>query len=244
MRTLIVDDEEPARMRLAALLAGIDGIELVGEADNGLAALEFAARENPDLVFLDIRMPGMDGLETARHLGSFDPVPALIFCTALDQHALAAFDANASDYLVKPIRIERLQAALAKVRRLTGPLLRKVENDAAPGRRRGHLCARLRGNLILVPIADIDYLVAEDRYVVVHHSNGELLIEESLKALEQEFEQLFVRIHRGCLVARDRLAGLTRAADGRVFARVADRSEALEVSRRNLPAVRKLVRSL
>lgn len=243
MRVLIVDDEVPARARLGALLAEIGGIDVVGEADNGVAALDVAARVNPDLLLLDIRMPGMDGLETARHLGAFDSPPAIIFCTAFDDHALAAFDANAIDYVVKPIRIERLQTALAKVRVPGGSALRAAQQGAAM-QRRTHLCARLRGNLVLVPIAEIDYLVAEDRYVVVHHRKGELLIEESLKALEEEFDARLVRIHRNCLVARARLAGLERDSDGRVVARVVDRAETLEVSRRNLPALRRLVRGL
>lgn len=244
MKALVVDDEHLARERLAALLAEIDGVELAGEAANGLDALEAVGRLKPDLVLLDIRMPVMDGLEAARHLGALELPPAVIFCTAYEDHALAAFEANAVDYLVKPIRVERLRAAIGKAQRLSGTTLRKLEGTSEPGRRRSHLCARVRGSLVLVAVGDIDYLLAEDKYVVVHHSKGEVLIEEPLTALEEEFGERFVRIHRNCLVALEKLAGLDRAPDGRVLARIAGVTQPLEVSRRNLPALRKLVRSL
>ena len=244
MKVLVVDDEPLARARLVAMLADVDGVAVVGEAGNGREALEAAARLRPDLVLLDILMPVMDGLEAARHLGELERPPSVIFCTAFEDHALAAFEANAVDYLVKPVRSERLQAALAKARRWSGPEVRAVERSMEPGRKRTHLCARVRGSLVLVPIAEIDYLLAEDKYVIVHHAKGEVLIEEPLKALEDEFEGRFVRIHRNCLVALTKLAGLTRASDGRLLANVQGVTAELEVSRRNLPALRKLVRTL
>ena len=244
MKALVVDDEPLARERLAALIGEIAGVEVAGEATNGVEALEAAARLKPDVVLLDIRMPVMDGLEVARHLDAIESPPAVIFCTAYQDHALEAFEANAVDYLVKPIRAERLGAALAKAQRLNGAVVRRVESSAEPGRRRSHLCARVRGSLVLVAVGDIDYLLAEDKYVVVHHARGEVLIEEPLTQLEDEFGDRFVRIHRNCLVALAKLAGLERTPDGRVFARIAGVAAPLEVSRRNLPALRKLVRSL
>lgn len=245
MRALIVDDEPLARERLRAMLGEIPAIEVIGEAADGLAALDVVEREQPDLIFLDIRMPRMDGLEAARHLGRFEDAPAIVFCTAYDDHAVAAFDANAVDYLLKPIRDERLRAAIERVTRFNRERLRAVEQAVSGERReRGHLCARVRGNLVLVPIADINYLLAEDKYVIVHHAAGEVLIEEPLKALETEFAERFVRIHRNCLVAIDKLAGLIRMPDGRVMAKIEQVATPLEVSRRNLPGVRKMVRSL
>jgi two-component system response regulator AlgR len=189
-------------------------------------------------------MPLMDGLEAARHLSQFEHPPALIFCTAYDEHALAAFDAGAVDYLVKPVRLERLRGALERARRFGAAELDKLRSAAGASVQRGHLCARVRGNLVLVAVSDIHYLLAEDKYVVVHHAKGEVLIEEALKALEDEFGDRFVRIHRNCLVARDRLTGLTRAADGAIYAQLEGSTATLEVSRRNLPGLRKLVRSL
>ena len=239
MKTLIVDDEPPARARMASLLAQLGDIDIVGEAADGRSAVELAARLGADLVLLDINMPSMDGLEAARHLAELAPAPAVIFCTAYDEHALAAFDAIAVDYLVKPIRIERLQAAIARARRYGSTTVAALQPAAHA---RTHLCARVRGNLVMLPVVDIIYLMAEDKYVRALHARGELLIEESLKALESEFEQRFVRIHRNCLVAKQRLSALERAADERVFVRLIDCTEQLEVSRRCLPAVRKFVK--
>ncbi|MGA9332927.1 MAG: LytTR family DNA-binding domain-containing protein [Rudaea sp.] len=244
MKALIVDDEPLARERLETLLRDCDDVEIVGHAGDGRAAVEAAARLAPDLVLLDIRMPVMDGLEAARHLTRLDDAPAIILCTAYDEHALAAFDAGAIDYLVKPVRLERLKAALERARRYASTEIERIESNAATSRQRTHLCARVRGNLVLVPVADILYLQAEDKYVVVHHSSGEVLIEETLKSLETEFQEQFVRIHRNCLVARRRLSGLVRGADGAVFVNLENSPASLEVSRRNLPALRKLVRSL
>jgi two-component system response regulator AlgR len=244
MKALIVDDEGPARERLAALLRECENVEIVGEATNGREAVEAFARLSPELILLDIRMPVMDGLEAARHIATFESPPAVIFCTAFDGHALAAFEANAVDYLVKPIRLDRLRAAITRAHRFSGSALAKAEDAGGGARRRSHLCARVRGNLQLVPISDVLYLLAEDKYVVVHHTKGEVLIEEALKTLETEFADYFVRIHRNCLVARDRIGGLTRSADGRIFAQVDGASAPLEISRRNLPGLRKLVRNL
>lgn len=242
MKALIVDDEPPARARMASLLAELGGIELLGEAGDGRSAVEMAAQLAPDLVLLDINMPLMSGLETARHLGALDPAPAVIFCTAYDEHALAAFEANAIDYLVKPIRLERLQAAVARARRYSGATMATLQSASPQPMRRTHLCARVRGNLVMVPVADIVYLIAEDKYVRVRHQRGEVLVEESLKTLEAEFDDRFVRIHRNCLVAKHRLAGLVRTPDERIFVRLVDSAEHLEVSRRNLPSLRKFVK--
>jgi len=244
VKALIVDDEALARERLVDLLADIGSIEVVGEARDGREAIEAVERLRPDLVLLDIRMPRMDGLEAARHLGAFEHAPALIFCTAYDDHALAAFDANAVDYLLKPIRAERLRAAIERAGRFSREALHGIDREESGQRERSHLCARVRGNLVLVPIVEIDFLLAEDKYVIVHHAGGEVLIEEPLKALEVEFGDRFVRIHRNCLVALDKLAGLTRTVDGRVLAKLERVGTELEVSRRNLPALRKLVRTL
>ena len=242
MKVVIADDEPLARERLRALLAAQDGVELVAEVGDGHAALHAAAEHGADLVLLDIAMPGIDGLEAARHLAAFDPRPAVVFCTAYDAHALSAFEAAAVDYLVKPVRPERLQAALERARTFT--LGREREDPEAGSGQRTHLCARLRGSLRLIPIEDVHYLQAEEKYVVVHHARGEDLIEESLKSLESEFGERFLRIHRNCLVSRHALAELRRGHDGqaRVLLRGVDTQ--LDVSRRCVAQVREAIRRL
>jgi len=244
MRAFVVDDEPPARARLASLLEECGGVEIVGEAGDGRTAVEVAARLKPDLVLLDIRMPLMSGLEAARHLSGIEPAPAVIFCTAYDEHALAAFDANAIDYLVKPIRLERLQSALTRARRYSSGAMARVQHESVAASARTHLCARVRGNLLLVPVGEIEYLLAEDKYTVVHHAHGEVLIEEPLKALESEFGERFVRIHRNCLVARHEIVELKRAPDGHVQAILRHGKQPLEVSRRCVSTLRDTVKHL
>jgi two-component system response regulator AlgR len=246
MKIIIADDEPLARERLAALLADVPGAEIVGQAENGRQAIELASDKHADIVLLDIAMPDLDGLEAARHLSQLESPPAVIFCTAYDAHALAAFEASAVDYLVKPVRRERLHAALERAQRYNGdrkPNGADADATLEPARRT-HLCARMRGSLKLVAVTDVLYFLAEDKYVVVRYEGGEVLVEESLKALETEFEDRFVRIHRNCLVAIERLAGLRRGTDGRVYADVRGIAQPLEVSRRNLPGLRKLVKTL
>lgn len=244
MRVLIADDEPLARQRLRDLLDDIGGHEIVGEAANGREACEVADAEGADLVLLDIAMPLLDGLEAAHHLSRFDPAPAVVFCTAYDKHALAAFEARAVDYLVKPIRRERLVEALERARRYTGDRADALEEALPEAQRRSHLCARLRGSLRLIPLEDVRFLQAEEKYVVVHHKRGEDLIEDSLKSLEEEFGDRFLRIHRNCLVARDQLQELRRDNDGRVFVKLHTGDDLLEVSRRAVPTLRHLVRML
>ena len=242
MRVLIADDEPLARERLRDLLAAMPGIELVAEAGDGREALHACAEHNPDLVLLDISMPGIDGLETARHLAAFEPRPAVVFCTAFDAHALSAFEAEAIDYLVKPVRPERLAAALERARTFAAGRVHAAEPRHE--QHRTHLCARLRGSLRLIPIEDVHYLQAEEKYVVVHHARGEDLIEESLKSLEEEFADRFVRIHRNCLVARHEIIELKRAADGHVQAVLRHGAHPLEVSRRCVAGLRDTVKHL
>jgi two-component system response regulator AlgR len=244
MRLLLVDDEPLARQRLAALVAELGGHEIAGQAGNGREAVELAEELAPDVVLLDIQMPVMDGLEAARHLAGMPQPPAVVFCTAFDQHALAAFEAAAVDYLVKPVRLERLGEALERARRQRSSTPAPLPETVHQGRRRSHLSARLRGSLRLIPIDEIRYLQAEEKYVVVHHSRGEDLIEESLKSLESEFADRFIRIHRNCLVASEEFAELRRGADGQVHAVLRSGGNPLEVSRRCLPVLRERLKHL
>lgn len=242
MKVVIADDEPLARERLRTLLAAQEGVELVAEVGDGHAALHAVAEHDADLVLLDIAMPGIDGLEAARHLSAFESRPAVVFCTAYDAHALSAFEAAAVDYLVKPVRPERLQAAIERARTFT--LGREREDGPEASGQRTHLCARLRGSLRLIPLEDVHYLLAEEKYVVVHHARGEDLIEESLKSLEAEFGERFLRIHRNCLVSRHALVELRRGHDGQARVLLRHVDTPLEVSRRCVAHVREAIKRL
>ncbi|QSX78778.1 LytR/AlgR family response regulator transcription factor [Agrilutibacter solisilvae] len=244
MKVVIADDEPLARERLRGLLASIQGVEVVADAADGHEALHACAAHHPDLVLLDIAMPGIDGLEAARHLAAFEPRPAVVFCTAYDAHALSAFEAEAIDYLVKPVRPERLAAAIDRVRTFAAGRGQGASSGAPQGQQRTHLCARLRGSLRLIPIEDVHYLHAEEKYVIVHHARGEDLIEESLKSLEEEFGSRFVRIHRNCLVARHEIVELKRSPDGHVQALLRHGKQPLEVSRRCVAGLRETLKHL
>ncbi|MGZ5582052.1 MAG: LytR/AlgR family response regulator transcription factor [Usitatibacter sp.] len=213
-RILIADDEAPARSRLRDLLDECREtfpLVIVDEAKNGREVLDVINREKVDIVLLDIRMPEMDGMEAARHIAGMAQPPAIIFTTAFDSYALKAFEVNAIDYLLKPIRLERLLAALGKTR--AGPPVSREALDAAANQQRRHLSVHERGKIHLVPLTDVLYLRAELKYVTVKTAAREFLVEESLTRLEEEFEASFVRIHRNCLVARAAIAGFERNAE-------------------------------
>jgi two-component system response regulator AlgR len=241
-RVLIVDDEAPARARLRDLLDDCRAeypLVIADEAANGREALEVLGRDRIDIVLLDVRMPDMDGLEAARHMSGMVRPPAIIFTTAFDGYAIKAFEVNAIDYLLKPIRGERLLAALRKVR-ATAPVSRGAL-DAAANKPRRHLSVHERGKIHLVPVADILYLRAELKYVTVRTAAREFLVEESLTRLEEEFGDLFVRIHRNCLVARAAIAGFEKNAvesDSGWAVVIKATGERLAVSRRQQNVVR------
>lgn len=244
MKILIVDDEPLARARLRDLLDDIGGHEIVGEAGNGREALTQVQRLHPELVLLDIRMPELNGLEVALHLSRFDDAPAVIFTTAYGDHALKAFEANAIDYLLKPIRRTRLEQALAKVHRPQPAQLQSVSQESGDSRGRQHICAHHRGGLKLIPINEIIYFQADSKYVSVFHLGGEVLIDEPLKELEQEFAERFTRIHRSTLVANAFIEELSKGSEGQYMLKLRQIATPFEVSRRQLPLVRKLINQL
>jgi two-component system response regulator AlgR len=243
LKVFIVDDEEPSRERLKALLGDIAAevpTTLVGEARHGVEALERIPAAEPQVVLLDIKMPGMGGLEVARHLGRLERAPRIVFVTAHDRHAVEAFELNALDYLLKPVRAERLASALKKASIPEGEKLAK----AAEGPRE-YLSVPERNRIVLVPVRDILFLRAEQKYVTVRTRAREHLIEEPLVTLEREFAMRFVRIHRNCLVARAAIRGFERAPgedDEAHWLVVLDGvEERLPVSRRQWPLLRDLV---
>ncbi|MEP7314113.1 MAG: LytTR family DNA-binding domain-containing protein [Pseudomonadota bacterium] len=229
LAALVVDDEQPARARLRALLGELAEIEVTGEAPDGETALRLCVAERPDIVFLDVRMPGMDGLELARHLALLPDPPAVVFTTAYDEHAMAAFDAQAIGYLLKPVRKEKLAASVALAHRLTRTQLTAVEGLPVA---RGQLAIRVRDGLKLVRIEDVLCFTADQKYTTVTHLGGVDLIEDSLRTLEAEFAQRFTRIHRNTLVNTRRIEAIERNDDGHYHVRLAGMTDPLQVSRR------------
>lgn len=232
MRLMIVDDEPLARARLTALVGECEGVEIVGSVDDGETALGLLDELQPDTLLLDINMPGIDGITLARRLSSRGR-PQVIFCTAYENHALKAFDLGAVDYLLKPVRLERLREALQRAQRRL---------DDNPRESAAYLHGRLGGEQVRIALDEVLCLIADEKYVVVQHRRGELLIEESLRQLEEAYPEQLIRLHRNCLVPPTRLLGLKTLADGRVLARLDGTESSPEISRRNLPAVRKLLR--
>ena len=239
---LLVDDETLARDRLRRLLEDRPEHEVVGEAANGIEAVAIANETKPELVLLDIRMPGMDGLETARHFLELEEPPAVIFCTAYEEHAIQAFDLEAVGYLLKPVRRDNLFAALDKSVRLNRAQL--VALQSQDDSRRLHISARTHRGVELISVDDICYFQADQKYVTVRSIDAEVIVDETLRELEQEFEAQFVRVHRNALVAKKYIDGLVKDSDGRLRIRIKHSDEEVEVSRRHLPSVRKVIKTL
>ena len=243
MKVLVVDDEAPARERLRQLLDDIDGFDCCADAANGEAALAIVNDRRPDIVLLDIRMPGMNGIQTAHHMNALDDPPAIVFTTAYDEYAIEAFDARAIGYVLKPVRRAKLEAALAQAARLAGAVLREAADAAGIDSRRKHICARTTDRITLIPVDDISHFVADQKYVLVGHARGETLIDESLKSLEEEFDDLFVRIHRSALVAVDKIERVEKTRDGRTRVVMRDGSQGADkeliISRRHVADVRR-----
>ena len=244
MNILITDDEPLARDRLRRLIDELDEGNVIGEACNGKEALQQCQHLQPDIVLLDIRMPEMDGIESALHLANLERPPAVIFTTAFDAHALAAFEAHAVDYLLKPIRKARLLEALQKAQQLNRAQLQSLQQAEEPPAMRTHISARVRETIQLIPIEEVLYFRADHKYVTVCHLHGEVLIEEPLKSLEQEFASLTLRIHRNTLICQQHLSGLTKDDNGHPQILLRHCDEALTISRRHLSEIKNLLKQL
>ena len=244
MKILIVDDEPLARERLTRQLKEINAdtdmhCEII-EAENGLVALEQTEKHNPDIVLLDIRMPGMDGIECAAKLSQLDTPPAIIFTTAYDEYALDAFESQAVAYLLKPVRKEKLEKAIQSAKRLNRVQLQSIQPENYT-EKETHLSVRIHSGVRKIDLNDIYFFLAEHKYVTVKYKDGEVIIEDSLKSLETRFADHFIRIHRNALVARQQLNAIRKDQQGRYLAEFKDVAEKLEVSRRHVAAVRKFL---
>jgi two-component system, LytTR family, response regulator AlgR len=240
MKILIVDDEPLARERLRALVNEMGMGEVVGEAGNGKEALLMVRAHEPQVVLLDTRMPGMDGIEAAQQLTSLDQPPVVIFTTAYSEHALEAFEHQAIDYLLKPISKERLEQAL---KRAYAFIQGQLKSPPATPAARTHISYFKRGELCLLPVNKVYYFFAHQKYIIVYWEGGEVLITEALKDLEQEFAGQFLRIHRSTLVALTQITSLSRE-NNRTYLRLKDVSKPLEVSRRHVQKVKQILRDM
>jgi two-component system response regulator AlgR len=217
-RLFIIDDEAPARSRMKTLLSDIAAEcphELVGEAGQAQDALDAIAAARPDIVLLDVQMPGISGIELAAHLmKNADAAPAVIFVTAHDAYALKAFEVHAIDYLLKPVRAARLAEAIGRAgaQRVKASAQRNsiAATSASLQPQRRHFSVQERGRLLLVPITEVIYLKAELKYVTLRTRTHDYLIEESLTSIEEELGGTFVRVHRNALVARAAIIGVER----------------------------------
>ena len=245
MDILVCDDEPLAVERLSRLVSQL-GHHVIATAQHGQQALDMVQQFEPDVVLLDIQMPEMDGLTCAQHLAHFNPMPAIVFCTAYDEHALQAIQSQAKGYLLKPIAKDELEAVLGNVTKLTQAQLTNLEKKELMEEKvqRQQIAAKTYRGLELIPVENIYYFLADQKYVTVRHKNGSVLIDETLKDLETEFEDRFIRIHRNALISLDYLDGLEMVASGQYQARCRELEERLAVSRRHLPLLRERMQNL
>jgi two-component system response regulator AlgR len=227
LRVLIADDEPLAAERLQLLLAKAEGAQLVGTASDGESAINLTAALEPDLLLLDIAMPGLDGIDVARSLAARTPSPAVVFVTAFDQFAVAAFEVEAVDYLMKPVDPRRLQRALDRARLYVED--RQEPAQAGDGKTSAYLeefWASDMSGLVRIAARDVDRVSAERDYMRLHVGRRSWLIHHSMTALEEGLDpELFVRLHRSAIVRKDFVTGFTRNPSGRWLARLADSTE-------------------
>lgn len=246
MDVLICDDEPLAVERLSRLVSQL-GHQVIATASHGRQAIDLAHQHEPDVILLDIQMPEMDGLICAQHLRQLDPMPAIVFCTAYDQHALDAFKSNAEGYLLKPVMQQELAQVLEHLTKFTQAQmsqLKQKENMEDINTSRQQIAAKTYRGVELVPVENIYYFLADQKYVTVRHKNGSVLIDETLKELELEFGDQFIRIHRNALVSVHYLDGLEVVSSGQYQVRCQELEERLAVSRRHLPILRDRIHKL
>ena len=236
LRVLIADDEALARERLARLVSKSSSFEIVAEAENGQRAIELARQHHPDIALLDIRMPTIDGIQAASEISKLEPPPALIFCTAYDEYALKAFQANAIGYLLKPVREEELTKALSQAGRLSQAHLKAIE---ALNQSDDKFVAHTWSGQELLNLNDIFYFRADQKYLSVIHKQGETLSNQTLKELEESLEDQFIRAHRNTLVNKQHIKALLKSKDGGHQIELSE-GQRIDVSRRHYSTIKAL----
>jgi len=245
MDILIVDDEQLARERLLRMVEKMEFVECILQAENADEAMAIIAKQDPDLILLDIRMPGKDGLTLAHELSRLDDPPAIVFCTAFDTHAIAAFGTAAVGYLLKPVKAEQLLQVLEKAQKLNKiQRLAAKENTTKNLTGRQHISAKTHRGMELIALKDIRYFIADQKYVTVYHINGEHLLDETLKELQDEFAEKFIRIHRNALVSKQHIEALERDAQGQFHIRLTNMQNRPLVSRRHVGDIKELLKSI
>lgn len=246
MDVLIVDDELLARQRLARMVEKLEGFSLVGEAADAEQAMHAVLTQDPDIVLLDIRMPGKDGLSLAQDISALDDPPAIIFCTAFDNYALEAFGTNAIGYLLKPVKAEQLLQVLDKASHLNKLQRQAAQQKLAPAQRdsRSHINAKTRRGMELIALDDIRYFIADQKYVTVFHLGGEHLLDETLKELEEEFGNRFLRIHRNALVSTKHIEAIERNSQGQYQVRLQGCAHKPLISRRHVGGVKEFMKTV
>lgn len=214
MKILVVDDEQLARERLLRLLARLRPEAQCLQASNGDQALELVAKEEPDLLLLDIRMPGKDGIEVATELERGTSPPAVVFCTAYDEYALQALQHQAMAYLLKPVREADLAQALEGAARINRLQLANLQNAASDSGPRSSVTSHTHRGFESLPVDQVRCFIAEQKYVTALSPDGDLLLPDTLKDLEQEFGDQFLRVHRNALVALAHVLRLEKLSDG------------------------------
>lgn len=245
MKILITDDEPLARDRVRHLLSRMEGYQPIEQdASNGLEAIELTRQYQPDIVLMDIRMPMMGGLEAAGHLAGMERPPAIIFCTAYDNHAIEAFDVQAIGYLLKPVKAEDLQRSLNRASKVNRAQMNRLQDSLSDNGSRSHISAKTLKGIELIPLDSIYYFMADSKYVTVYHENGETLIDDPLKDLEAEFASGFVRIHRNALVRKSLIERMLRDENGHYSIQLTHVDKPLSVSRRHVSLMKKVMQSM
>ena len=237
-RTLIIDDEVPAKQRLMDVLSQISVVEVVGTASDGIAAVDAINRLKPDLIFLDIQMPGLTGFEVLKEIEHF---PIVIFCTAYDDYALKAFDTDAVDYIVKPVKIDRIRRSIEKLRHLSGgankelvlEMLEKYTRQLTP-KKITSIPVKIGDRMLLIKLSDISYFISEEKYISIMKKDGKkFLTDHSLKFLEEKLSLNFIRIHRSVLVNSDLISEVCKYFGSRYIIHLDDQMRSRFVSGRN-----------